>query len=169
MIFHAKFDYLTCRIWRLLLLLSFCCFSLCPTASLSNGQLNGCGSKGGHKQDGSHSQSTDGGSEYSEDNPAKKRWVISPFLFSPLFLSLYLSEVSVKDLVGSLVDNSSWKCWGYTFLMLKKWVWNRTAFFRESCVWLVEMSDVFDFTCFLSFLALFSRNLHMPISVVRKM
>lgn len=44
-----------------------------PKASLSNGQLNGCGSKGGHKEDGSRSQSTDGGSEYSEDYPAKKR------------------------------------------------------------------------------------------------
>ncbi|KAI7799135.1 protein Jumonji [Triplophysa rosa] len=32
-----------------------------PNASLSKGQLNGCGSKGGHKEDGSRSQSTDGG------------------------------------------------------------------------------------------------------------
>ncbi|XP_051527669.1 protein Jumonji-like isoform X1 [Myxocyprinus asiaticus] len=40
-------------------------------ASLSKGQLNG--SKGGHNEDGSRSQSTDGGSEYSEDCPAKKR------------------------------------------------------------------------------------------------
>uniref|UniRef100_A0A671MXT8 Protein Jumonji n=1 Tax=Sinocyclocheilus anshuiensis TaxID=1608454 RepID=A0A671MXT8_9TELE len=44
-----------------------------PNASLSNGQLNGCGSKGGHKEHGSCSQSTDGSSEYSEDCPAKKR------------------------------------------------------------------------------------------------
>uniref|UniRef100_A0A8C1VGK3 Protein Jumonji n=1 Tax=Cyprinus carpio TaxID=7962 RepID=A0A8C1VGK3_CYPCA len=44
-----------------------------PNASLSNRQLNGCGSKGGHKGDGSCSQSTDGSSEYSEDCPAKKR------------------------------------------------------------------------------------------------
>ncbi|KAK9957227.1 hypothetical protein ABG768_011491 [Culter alburnus] len=44
-----------------------------PNASLSNGQLNGCGSKGGHKEDGSLSRSADGGSEYSEDCPAKKR------------------------------------------------------------------------------------------------
>ncbi|RXN20303.1 Jumonji isoform X1 [Labeo rohita] len=44
-----------------------------PNASLSNGQLNGCGSKGGRKEDGSCSQSTDGSSEYSEDCPAKKR------------------------------------------------------------------------------------------------
>lgn len=40
-----------------------------PNASLSNGQLNGCGSKGGHKEDGSLSR-TDGG---SEGGPAKKR------------------------------------------------------------------------------------------------
>uniref|UniRef100_A0A673HUY1 Protein Jumonji n=1 Tax=Sinocyclocheilus rhinocerous TaxID=307959 RepID=A0A673HUY1_9TELE len=44
-----------------------------PNASLSNRQLNGCGSKGGRKEDGSCSQSTDGSSEYSEDCPAKKR------------------------------------------------------------------------------------------------
>uniref|UniRef100_A0A673L5E1 Protein Jumonji-like n=1 Tax=Sinocyclocheilus rhinocerous TaxID=307959 RepID=A0A673L5E1_9TELE len=44
-----------------------------PNASLSNGQLNGCGSKGGHKEHGSCSQGTDGSSEYSEDCPAKKR------------------------------------------------------------------------------------------------
>uniref|UniRef100_A0A9J8CEW5 Jumonji and AT-rich interaction domain containing 2b n=1 Tax=Cyprinus carpio carpio TaxID=630221 RepID=A0A9J8CEW5_CYPCA len=44
-----------------------------PNASLSNGQLNGCGSKGGRKENGSCSQSTDGSSEYSEDCPAKKR------------------------------------------------------------------------------------------------
>ncbi|XP_051992245.1 protein Jumonji [Xyrauchen texanus] len=41
------------------------------SASLSNRQL--IGSKVGHKLDGSCSQSTDGGSEYSEDCPAKKR------------------------------------------------------------------------------------------------
>nr|XP_029138450.1 LOW QUALITY PROTEIN: protein Jumonji-like [Labrus bergylta] len=42
--------------------------------SLANGQLNGSGSKGGHKQDGSlHSQGLDGGSKYGEDGPAKKR------------------------------------------------------------------------------------------------
>ncbi|XP_041664698.1 protein Jumonji isoform X2 [Cheilinus undulatus] len=41
--------------------------------SLANGQLNGSGSKGGHKQDGSlHSQGLDGSSKY-EDSPAKKR------------------------------------------------------------------------------------------------
>uniref|UniRef100_A0A671P4E1 Protein Jumonji n=1 Tax=Sinocyclocheilus anshuiensis TaxID=1608454 RepID=A0A671P4E1_9TELE len=44
-----------------------------PNASLSNRQLNGCGSKGGRKEDGSCSQSTDGSSEYSEDCPAKKK------------------------------------------------------------------------------------------------
>ncbi|XP_058610254.1 protein Jumonji isoform X1 [Onychostoma macrolepis] len=44
-----------------------------PNASLSNGQLKGCGSKGGRKVDGSFSQSTDGSSEYSVDCPAKKR------------------------------------------------------------------------------------------------
>lgn len=42
-------------------------------ASLSNGQLNGCGSKGGRKEAGSHSGATNGGSEYSEDYPVKKR------------------------------------------------------------------------------------------------
>ncbi|KAM3858036.1 protein Jumonji [Diretmus argenteus] len=45
-----------------------------PNGSLANGQLNGSGSKGGHKDDGcSRSQSLDGSSEYSEDGPAKKR------------------------------------------------------------------------------------------------
>ncbi|XP_074543742.1 protein Jumonji [Halichoeres trimaculatus] len=42
--------------------------------SLVNGQLNGSGSKGGHKQDGSlHSKNHDGSSKYGEDGPAKKR------------------------------------------------------------------------------------------------
>uniref|UniRef100_A0A7N9AM43 Protein Jumonji n=1 Tax=Mastacembelus armatus TaxID=205130 RepID=A0A7N9AM43_9TELE len=42
--------------------------------SLANGQLNGSGSKGSHKQDGSlRSQGRDGSSEYCEDSPAKKR------------------------------------------------------------------------------------------------
>ncbi|XP_069031801.1 protein Jumonji isoform X2 [Embiotoca jacksoni] len=42
--------------------------------SLANGQLNGSGSKGSHKEDGSlRSQSLDGSSEYCEDGPAKKR------------------------------------------------------------------------------------------------
>lgn len=41
--------------------------------SLSSVQLNGSGSKGGHKEDDSRSQSTDGGSECWEDGPAKKR------------------------------------------------------------------------------------------------
>lgn len=51
---------------------------LCPPppagASLhANGQLNGSGSKGGHKDDGSlRSQGLDGG-KYGEDGPAKKR------------------------------------------------------------------------------------------------
>lgn len=45
-----------------------------PGASLlANGQLNGSGSKSGHKDDGSlRSQGLDGG-KYSEDGPAKKR------------------------------------------------------------------------------------------------
>ncbi|XP_036421874.1 protein Jumonji isoform X1 [Colossoma macropomum] len=42
-----------------------------PNGSLS--QLNGSGSKGGHKDDGSRSQGNDGGSEYWEDGSAKKR------------------------------------------------------------------------------------------------
>ncbi|XP_018553490.1 LOW QUALITY PROTEIN: protein Jumonji [Lates calcarifer] len=42
--------------------------------SLANGQLNGSGSKGSHKEDGSlRSQGLDGSSEYCEDSPAKKR------------------------------------------------------------------------------------------------
>uniref|UniRef100_A0A3Q1GLG2 Protein Jumonji n=1 Tax=Acanthochromis polyacanthus TaxID=80966 RepID=A0A3Q1GLG2_9TELE len=42
--------------------------------SLANGQLNGSGSKGSHKEDGSlRSQGLDGSGEYSEDSPAKKR------------------------------------------------------------------------------------------------
>ncbi|KAM9838976.1 protein Jumonji [Aulostomus maculatus] len=42
--------------------------------SLANGQLNGSGSMGSHKDGGSlHSQSLDGSSEYCEDSPAKKR------------------------------------------------------------------------------------------------
>ncbi|KAI3358069.1 hypothetical protein L3Q82_003080 [Scortum barcoo] len=42
--------------------------------SLANGQLNGSGSKGGHKDDGSlRSQGLDGSSKYGEDGPAKKR------------------------------------------------------------------------------------------------
>uniref|UniRef100_A0A3B5AXX2 Protein Jumonji n=1 Tax=Stegastes partitus TaxID=144197 RepID=A0A3B5AXX2_9TELE len=42
--------------------------------SLANGQLNGSGSKGSHKEDGSlRSQGLDGSSEYCEDGPAKKR------------------------------------------------------------------------------------------------
>ncbi|MCJ8749559.1 hypothetical protein PDJAM_G00177670 [Pangasius djambal] len=44
-----------------------------PNGSLSRVQLNGSGSKGGHKEDDSRSQSTDGGSECWEDGPAKKR------------------------------------------------------------------------------------------------
>ncbi|XP_072531943.1 protein Jumonji isoform X2 [Salminus brasiliensis] len=44
-----------------------------PNGSLSGVQLNGSGSKGGHKEDGSRSQSNDGGSEYWEDGAAKKR------------------------------------------------------------------------------------------------
>lgn len=49
-------------------------FSL-SSGSLVNGQLNGSGSKGGHKQDGSlHSKGHDGSSKYGEDGPAKKRW-----------------------------------------------------------------------------------------------
>uniref|UniRef100_UPI003AAEB04D protein Jumonji n=1 Tax=Centroberyx gerrardi TaxID=166262 RepID=UPI003AAEB04D len=45
-----------------------------PNGSLANGQLNGSGSKGGHKEDGSlRSQGLDGSGEYSEDGPAKKR------------------------------------------------------------------------------------------------
>lgn len=40
---------------------------------LANGQLNGSGSKSGHKDDGSlRSQGLDGG-KYGEDGPAKKR------------------------------------------------------------------------------------------------
>lgn len=40
---------------------------------LANGQLNGSGSKGSHKEDGSlRSQGLDGG-KYGEDGPAKKR------------------------------------------------------------------------------------------------
>ncbi|KAM9384941.1 protein Jumonji isoform 2-T2 [Pholidichthys leucotaenia] len=43
--------------------------------SLSNGQLNGPGSKGSHKDDGLlRSQGLDGGSEYCEDSPAKKKY-----------------------------------------------------------------------------------------------
>lgn len=47
---------------------------LVPGASLlANGQLNGSGSKNGHKEDGSlRSQGLDGG-KYCEDGPAKKR------------------------------------------------------------------------------------------------
>ncbi|XP_041867268.1 protein Jumonji isoform X2 [Melanotaenia boesemani] len=42
--------------------------------SLANGQLNGPGSKGSHKEDGSlRSQGLHGSSEYGEDSPAKKR------------------------------------------------------------------------------------------------
>ncbi|XP_030596394.1 protein Jumonji isoform X2 [Archocentrus centrarchus] len=42
--------------------------------SLANGQLNGPGSKGSHKEDGSlRCQGLDGSSEYCEDGPAKKR------------------------------------------------------------------------------------------------
>ncbi|GAA6096058.1 protein Jumonji isoform X1 [Tachysurus ichikawai] len=44
-----------------------------PNGSLSSVQLNGSGSKGGHTEDDSRSQSTDGGSECWEDGPAKKR------------------------------------------------------------------------------------------------
>uniref|UniRef100_A0A665UHU1 Protein Jumonji n=1 Tax=Echeneis naucrates TaxID=173247 RepID=A0A665UHU1_ECHNA len=44
------------------------------TNSNANGQLNGSGSKGSHKEDGSlRSQGLDGSSEYCEDSPAKKR------------------------------------------------------------------------------------------------
>lgn len=44
--------------------------------SLANGQLNGSGSKGSHKEDGSlHSQGLHGNSKYGEDSPAKKRCV----------------------------------------------------------------------------------------------
>lgn len=51
-----------------------------PGASLlANGQLNGSGSKSGHKDDGSlRSQGLDGG-KYSEDGPAKKRWEAARF------------------------------------------------------------------------------------------
>ncbi|XP_005728530.1 protein Jumonji isoform X3 [Pundamilia nyererei] len=42
--------------------------------SLANGQLNGSGSKGSHKEDGSlRRQGLKGSSEYCEDSPAKKR------------------------------------------------------------------------------------------------
>ncbi|XP_037548716.1 protein Jumonji isoform X1 [Nematolebias whitei] len=42
--------------------------------SLANGQLNGSGSKGSHKEDGSlRSQGLHGSSKYGEDSPAKKR------------------------------------------------------------------------------------------------
>ncbi|XP_044026627.1 protein Jumonji [Siniperca chuatsi] len=40
--------------------------------SLANGQLNGSGSKGSHKEDG-RSQGLDGSNKYCEDGPAKKR------------------------------------------------------------------------------------------------
>ncbi|KAG7499970.1 Jumonji isoform X2 [Solea senegalensis] len=44
------------------------------SGSLANGQLNGSGSKGIHKEDSSvRSQGLDGSSEYCEDGPAKKR------------------------------------------------------------------------------------------------
>ncbi|TRY94328.1 hypothetical protein DNTS_016633 [Danionella cerebrum] len=39
----------------------------------SHGKHNGCGSKGGKKEDGSRSKSADGGSDYSEEGPSKKR------------------------------------------------------------------------------------------------
>ncbi|CAL8396777.1 unnamed protein product, partial [Gadus morhua 'NCC'] len=42
-----------------------------PDGSLTNGQLNGSGSKGGHKEE--RSKSLDGSNKYSEDGPAKKR------------------------------------------------------------------------------------------------
>ncbi|XP_075962632.1 protein Jumonji isoform X1 [Anarhichas minor] len=41
--------------------------------SLANGQLNGSGSKGSHKEDGSLRSQGHGSREYSEDGPAKKR------------------------------------------------------------------------------------------------
>ncbi|CAL8373321.1 unnamed protein product [Boreogadus saida] len=41
-----------------------------PDGSLTNGQLNGSGSKGGHKEE--RSKSLDGSNKYSEDGPAKK-------------------------------------------------------------------------------------------------
>ncbi|XP_042362722.1 protein Jumonji [Plectropomus leopardus] len=41
--------------------------------SLSNGQLNGSGSKGSHKEDGSLRSQGHGSREYCEDGPAKKR------------------------------------------------------------------------------------------------
>ncbi|KAI5621684.1 protein Jumonji isoform X1 [Silurus asotus] len=44
-----------------------------PNGSLSSVQLHGSGSKGGHKEDDSRSQSTDGGSECWEEGQAKKR------------------------------------------------------------------------------------------------
>lgn len=49
--------------------------------SLANGQLNGSGSKGSHKEDGSlRRQGLKGSSEYCEDSPAKKRCVCEMFL-----------------------------------------------------------------------------------------
>ncbi|XP_066529908.1 protein Jumonji isoform X2 [Hoplias malabaricus] len=44
-----------------------------PNGSLSSVQLNGSGSKGGHKDGSKCSQSNDGGSEYWEEGAAKKR------------------------------------------------------------------------------------------------
>ncbi|XP_028822045.1 LOW QUALITY PROTEIN: protein Jumonji [Denticeps clupeoides] len=41
--------------------------------SLANGKFSGSGLKAGHKDDSSRLQNADGGSEYSEDGPAKKR------------------------------------------------------------------------------------------------
>lgn len=44
--------------------------------SLANGQLNGTGSKGSHKEDGSlRSQGLHGNNGYGEDSPAKKRYM----------------------------------------------------------------------------------------------
>lgn len=59
----------------------------CPLVSVGSharGQLNGLGQKG-HKADGLQFQSTDGSSEYSEDGPAKKRWVVLTYTLERSF------------------------------------------------------------------------------------
>uniref|UniRef100_A0AAQ4QAU8 Jumonji and AT-rich interaction domain containing 2b n=1 Tax=Gasterosteus aculeatus aculeatus TaxID=481459 RepID=A0AAQ4QAU8_GASAC len=43
--------------------------------SLANGQLNGSGSKGSHKEDGSLRSQGHGSREYNEDGPPKKRFL----------------------------------------------------------------------------------------------
>lgn len=79
-------------------------FSAAGASLLANGQLNGSGSKSGHKDDdGSlHSQGLDGG-KYGEDGPAKKRWGTLVLIMLQFVLSSGLSVIiRYKNYISSL-------------------------------------------------------------------